>query len=89
MGLHDDLFDFLGILQSITFDHVRVQAGSDATGVATDMITLNSTLKFAYRNTGTFFGVHVTSTPVELSYSDIVIAAGNVRSMNNNTHYTS
>lgn len=59
-------FDFfMGILQSIKFDHVRVQAGSDATGVATDMITLNSTLKFAYRNTGTFFGVHflLSSTP--------------------------
>lgn len=67
------------ILQSIKFDHLRVQAGSDSTGVATDMITMNSTLKFTYRNTGAFFGVHVTSTPLELSYSDIVIASGNVR----------
>ncbi|RDX58158.1 hypothetical protein CR513_62546, partial [Mucuna pruriens] len=66
-------------IKSIKFDQVRVQAGSDSTGVATDMITLNSTLKFTYRNTGTFFGVHVTSTPVELSYSEIVIASGNVK----------
>lgn len=42
------------------------------------MITMNSTVKFTYRNTGTFFGVHVTSTPFDLSYSDIVIATGNV-----------
>lgn len=66
-------------IKSIKFDHVRVQAGSDSTGVATDMITMNSTLKFTYRNTGTFFGVHVTATPVELSYSEIVIASGNMK----------
>ncbi|GAU41103.1 hypothetical protein TSUD_139720 [Trifolium subterraneum] len=46
-------------IKSIKFDHVTVQAGSDSTGVATDMISMNSTLKFTYRNTGTFFGVHV------------------------------
>lgn len=66
------------VLQSIKFDHVRVQAGSDATGVATDMITVNSTVKFTYRNKGTFFGVHVSSTPLDLSYSDIVIGTGDV-----------
>ncbi|KAK7271212.1 hypothetical protein RJT34_26922 [Clitoria ternatea] len=66
-------------VKSIKFDHVRIQAGSDATGVATDMITMNSTLKFTYRNTGTFFGVHVSATPVELSYSEIVIASGNMK----------
>ncbi|RDX63129.1 hypothetical protein CR513_58478, partial [Mucuna pruriens] len=67
------------LIKSIKFDHLRVQAGSDATGVATDMITMNSTLKFTYRNTGTFFGVHVTSTPLDLSYSEIVIASGNLK----------
>lgn len=67
------------VVKSIKFDHVRVQAGSDSTGVATDMITMNSTLKFTYRNTGTFFGVHVSATPLELSYSDITIASGNMK----------
>ncbi|KAJ1437830.1 Late embryogenesis abundant protein [Sesbania bispinosa] len=67
------------IIKSIKFDHITVQAGSDATGVATDMITMNSTVKFTYRNTGTFFGVHVTSTPLDLSYSEIVIATGNMK----------
>jgi len=72
-------FTFWVSIQSIKFDHLRVQAGSDSTGVATDMITLNSTVRFTYRNTGTFFGVHVTSTPLDLSFSEIVIATGNVR----------
>ncbi|KAG2411139.1 uncharacterized protein LOC124832027 [Vigna umbellata] len=67
------------LIKSIKFDHLRVQAGSDSTGVATDMITLNSTVKFTYRNTGTFFGVHVTSTPLDLSFSEIVIATGNLK----------
>lgn len=66
-------------IKSIKFDHLRVQAGSDSTGVATDMITMNSTVKFTYRNTGTFFGVHVTATPLDLSYSEIVIATGNLK----------
>ncbi|TKY61024.1 Late embryogenesis abundant protein, LEA-14 [Spatholobus suberectus] len=67
------------VIKSIKFDHLRVQAGSDATGVATDMITMNSTVKLTYRNTGTFFGVHVTGTPLDLSYSEIVIATGNLK----------
>ncbi|XWS24222.1 hypothetical protein CRYUN_Cryun28dG0082300 [Craigia yunnanensis] len=58
---------------------MKIQAGSDFTGVATDMITMNSTVKMIYRNTGTFFGVHVTSTPLDLSYSQINIASGTMK----------
>lgn len=65
-------------LQSITFEQLKIQAGSDSTGVATDMITVNSTVKLIYRNTGTFFGVHVTSSPVDLTYSQLTIASGAV-----------
>ncbi|KAE8715484.1 putative Ralf-like 34 [Hibiscus syriacus] len=63
-------------MKSIKFEQFKIQAGSDSTGVATDMITMNSTVKMIYRNTGTFFGVHVTSTPLDLSYSQINIASG-------------
>lgn len=66
------------VLQSIKFEQFKIQAGSDFTGVATDMITMNSTVKMIYRNTGTFFGVHVSSTPIDLSYSQITIASGTV-----------
>ncbi|KAK4277470.1 hypothetical protein QN277_015466 [Acacia crassicarpa] len=66
-------------MKSIKFDHLAVQAGSDATGVATDMISLSSTVKFTYRNTGTFFGVHVSSTPLDLLYSEIVIGSGEMK----------
>lgn len=70
------------MLQSITFEQFTVQAGSDFTGVATDMITVNSTVKLIYRNTGTFFGVHVTSTPLDLIYSQISVASGSVSRKN-------
>lgn len=66
------------ILQSITFEMLKVQAGQDAGGVGTDMITMNATLRMLYRNTGTFFGVHVTSTPIDLSFSQMKIGSGSV-----------
>ncbi|MCD7470286.1 hypothetical protein HAX54_010015 [Datura stramonium] len=64
------------IMRSIKFDRFGIQAGSDATGVATDMISMNATVKFLYRNTATFFGVHVTSSPVDLSFSELTIGSG-------------
>ncbi|KAG4207657.1 hypothetical protein ERO13_A03G076300v2 [Gossypium hirsutum] len=66
-------------MKSIRFEQFKIQAGSDFTGVATDMITMNSTVKMIYRNTGTFFGVHVTSTPLDLSFAQITIASGTMK----------
>ncbi|KAL8487500.1 hypothetical protein ACS0TY_023979 [Phlomoides rotata] len=66
-------------MKSITFERFMVQAGSDATGVSTDMISMNSTVKLTFRNTATFFGVHVASTPVYLSYSQLAIGSGNMK----------
>ncbi|KAB8097632.1 hypothetical protein EE612_026412, partial [Oryza sativa] len=51
---------------SITFDNFIIQAGTDASLVPTDMATTNSTVKLTYRNTGTFFGIHVTADPFTL-----------------------
>ncbi|KAK9284146.1 hypothetical protein L1049_023314 [Liquidambar formosana] len=65
-------------MKSITFDRFVIQAGADSTGVATDMVSMNSTVKLTYRNTATFFGVHVTSTPLDLSYSQLNVATGTI-----------
>ncbi|GMH16645.1 hypothetical protein Nepgr_018486 [Nepenthes gracilis] len=65
-------------MKSISFERFAVSAGSDSTGVATEMASVNSTVKFLYRNTATFFGVHVTATRLDLSYSEIIIATGNL-----------
>ncbi|KAL1540401.1 hypothetical protein AAHA92_24758 [Salvia divinorum] len=66
-------------MQSIKFETFIIQAGSDTTGVSTDMISLNSTLKFKYTNIASFFGVHVSSTPISISYSHLQIASGDVK----------
>ncbi|KAF3337686.1 Late embryogenesis abundant protein [Carex littledalei] len=65
-------------VNSITFHNFVIQAGTDASLVPTGLSTLNSTVKLSYRNTGTFFGVHVSSTPLVLYYSQLVLAAGNM-----------
>ncbi|KAM5565722.1 hypothetical protein ABKV19_019639 [Rosa sericea] len=66
-------------MKSVRFEQFQIQAGSDNTGVATEMISVNSTVKFTFRNTGTFFGVHVSPKPLDLSYSQITIASGTVK----------
>ncbi|KAK1407605.1 hypothetical protein QVD17_39225 [Tagetes erecta] len=66
-------------MRSIAFDRFVVQAGSDFTGVATDMVTMNSTVKFTFRNTASFFGLHVSSTPLDLSFSQIAVGSGTIK----------
>ncbi|KVI09049.1 uncharacterized protein LOC112500329 [Cynara cardunculus var. scolymus] len=63
-------------MRSISFDKFVVNAGADASGVATEMVTLNATVKFNFRNRGTFFGVHVSSTPLDLAYTELTLATG-------------
>ncbi|KAK3143280.1 hypothetical protein QOZ80_4AG0298430 [Eleusine coracana subsp. coracana] len=66
------------VMKSITFQNFIIQAGTDASLVPTDMATTNSTVKFTYKNKGTFFGIHVTADPFELSYSQLKLASGDL-----------
>ncbi|WVZ87783.1 hypothetical protein U9M48_034366 [Paspalum notatum var. saurae] len=66
------------VMQSIRFDNFIIQAGTDASLVPTDMATTNATVKFSYRNKGTFFGIHVTADPFQLSYSQLTLATGDL-----------
>ncbi|GMI68822.1 companion of cellulose synthase 1 [Hibiscus trionum] len=66
-------------MKSISFNEFGVQAGADFSGVSTEMVSMNCTVKLTYRNTATFFGVHVTSTPLDLSYSQLTVATGSIR----------
>ncbi|XP_021714322.1 uncharacterized protein LOC110682318 [Chenopodium quinoa] len=63
-------------MKSIKFEQFDIQAGQDNTGVPTGMATVNVTVKMRYRNKGTFFGVHVTSTPLDLSFEELNLATG-------------
>ncbi|KAL2906281.1 Integrin alpha-L [Bienertia sinuspersici] len=67
-------------MKSIKFVEFEVQAGQDKTGVPTGLATLNATVKMKYRNRGTFFGVHVTSTPLDLSFQQqLILATGTMK----------
>ena len=61
------------------FENFHYQAGNDQSGVPTDMLSLNSTVKISYRNPATFYAVHVTSTPWELYHFQLKIASGQVK----------
>ncbi|XP_042507002.1 uncharacterized protein LOC122083311 [Macadamia integrifolia] len=63
-------------IKSMVFESFNIQAGMDNSGVPTDMMSLNSTVKIWFRNPATFFGVHVTSTPLELYYYQLKLATG-------------
>lgn len=65
--------------QDVVFRSFNLQAGNDPTGVPTDMLSLNSTVKIFFKNPSTFFGVHVSSTPLELHYYQLRIASAQVR----------
>ncbi|KAJ9189484.1 hypothetical protein P3X46_000769 [Hevea brasiliensis] len=67
------------LVKNMVFENFNVQAGSDQTGVPTDMLSLNSTVKIHYRNPATFFAVHVASTPLELHYYQLRVASGQMK----------
>ncbi|CAN7082349.1 unnamed protein product [Brassica oleracea var. botrytis] len=63
-------------LKGMVIESLNVQSGNDASGVLTDMLTLNSTVTMLYKNPATFFTVHVTSSPLQLSYYQLILASG-------------
>ncbi|CAN6445453.1 unnamed protein product [Victoria cruziana] len=65
-------------VESITLWRFNVQAGMDGSGVATQMLSINSTVKLSFRNRATFFGCHVTSSPLRLHYMHLQIASGDI-----------
>uniref|UniRef100_A0A0D9W510 Uncharacterized protein n=1 Tax=Leersia perrieri TaxID=77586 RepID=A0A0D9W510_9ORYZ len=66
-------------INSVTFHNFVIQAGTDASLVPTELSTVNATVRLTFRNTGSFFGVHVTAQPVTLYYYQLLMASGNVK----------
>lgn len=67
------------ILQSLAVNNLYIGEGSDSTGVVTKMLTVNGSLRMNIYNPATLFGIHVSSNPVNLIYSEITVASGQVR----------
>lgn len=59
-------------------NNLYVSLGTDFSGVAMKTLNLNGSLKINVYNPATFYGIHVTATPVNLVYSEIVVATGQV-----------
>ncbi|PIA32912.1 hypothetical protein AQUCO_04300097v1 [Aquilegia coerulea] len=63
-------------VKEIVFKSFNVQSGSDRTGVPSEMLTLESTVKMLCRNPATFFKVHVSASPLQLQYLYFPLASG-------------
>ncbi|KAJ0755479.1 putative Late embryogenesis abundant protein [Helianthus annuus] len=66
-------------VKSLAVNNLYIGQGSDSSGVITKLLTLNGSLHLGVHNPATFFGIHVSSTPVNLVYSEIVIATGQLK----------
>ncbi|KAL3598419.1 hypothetical protein D5086_006337 [Populus alba] len=64
------------MVKSLVVNNFYVGEGSDSSGVPTKMLTLNGSLRMSVYNPATLFGIHVSSTPINLVYSEIPIATG-------------
>ncbi|KAG4972562.1 hypothetical protein JHK82_038233 [Glycine max] len=64
---------------SLTVHNFYVGEGSDFTSVPTKMLTVNGTLRMSIYNPATLFGIHVHSTPINLVFSDITVATGELK----------
>ncbi|KAJ0458873.1 putative Late embryogenesis abundant protein [Helianthus annuus] len=66
-------------VKSLAMNSLFIGEGSDSSGVITKMLTINGSLRLGVHNPASFFGIHVSSSPVNLIYSEIVIATGQLK----------
>ncbi|KAG4124962.1 hypothetical protein ERO13_D10G070300v2 [Gossypium hirsutum] len=67
------------LVKSFAVHNFYIGEGSDFSGVPTKLLTVNGTLKLSVYNPATIFGIHVTSNPVNLVYSEIPVATGQLK----------
>ncbi|CAL1414402.1 unnamed protein product [Linum trigynum] len=67
-------------VKSLTVHNFYFGQGSDLTGVPTKMLTTNCSVGIKVYNPASFFGISVSSTPVRILFSQLVVATGQLRS---------
>ncbi|XP_052200348.1 uncharacterized protein LOC127806849 [Diospyros lotus] len=66
-------------VKTFTVNNFYFGQGLDYTGVPTKLLTVNCSMKMVIYNPSTYFGIHVRFTPVDLFYSEIKIATGQLK----------
>ncbi|OMO66697.1 Late embryogenesis abundant protein, LEA-14 [Corchorus olitorius] len=66
-------------VKSLQVHNFYVGEGADFSGVPTKMLTVNGSLKLSVYNPASIFGIHVSSNPVNLIYSEIPVATGQLK----------
>ncbi|KAJ7973859.1 Late embryogenesis abundant protein [Quillaja saponaria] len=66
-------------VKSVTVHNFYFGEGSDITGVPTKMLTVNCSVRMTVYNPATFFGIHVSSKSMNLMYSEITVATGQLK----------
>lgn len=66
------------VMQTFELHNFYVGEGSDFTGVRTTVLTINGTLRIGIYNPAPIFGVHISSTPINLFFYELPIATGQV-----------
>ncbi|CAA3021037.1 Late embryogenesis abundant [Olea europaea subsp. europaea] len=66
-------------MKSLSVHDLFYGEGSDWTGVPTKFLTVNCTASMVIYNPAKFFGIHVSSDPVNLIYLEITVARGQLK----------
>ncbi|CAL9010077.1 unnamed protein product [Prunus brigantina] len=67
------------VVKSLEISNFYIGEGSDFSGVPTKMLTVNGSLRLSVHNSASMFGIHVSSAPIILAYSEISVATGQLK----------
>ncbi|XP_031105789.1 uncharacterized protein LOC116010496 isoform X2 [Ipomoea triloba] len=59
--------------------YISIGEGCDFVGVPTRFLSVNASLRIKVYNPATFYGIHVSSTPINLVFSNITVATGQLK----------
>ncbi|PQM35198.1 uncharacterized protein Pyn_22659 [Prunus yedoensis var. nudiflora] len=67
------------VVKSLEISNFYIGEGSDFSGVPTKLLTVNGSLRLSVHNSASMFGIHVSSAPIILAYSEISVATGQLK----------
>ncbi|XP_019057585.1 PREDICTED: uncharacterized protein LOC104809106 [Tarenaya hassleriana] len=68
------------IVKSLKVHGFELGGGLDRTGVPTNILSMKSSVNMTVENPASFFGIHVSSSPLKLIFYDFTLATGQLKS---------